>query len=108
VQPNDILRFLQALDAELTKHAKAGERLDRHLLAQSALILHYGLGLGTPGEVRCVHSSFRAPPWPNDMLPCGHFLRKEALSERSGTPSRGLCVCRGAMQSINPSACRGL
>jgi Nucleotidyltransferase of unknown function (DUF6036) len=47
VQPNDILRFLQAVDAELTKHAKAGERLDLHLLGRSALILHYGLGLGT-------------------------------------------------------------
>jgi hypothetical protein len=47
VQPNDILRFLQAVDAELTKHAKAGERLDLHLLGRSALILRYGLGLGT-------------------------------------------------------------
>jgi hypothetical protein len=39
------------VDAELTKHARAGERLDLHLLGRSALILHYGLAntMARPG-----------------------------------------------------------
>jgi hypothetical protein len=47
MQPNDILRFLQAVDAALAEHARPGERLDLYLLGRSALILHYGLDLGT-------------------------------------------------------------
>jgi len=42
-----VLEFLEALDAELAKHAREGERLDLYLLGRAALIVRYGLGLAT-------------------------------------------------------------
>lgn len=44
---DEILRFLQAIDAELVEHAGEGERLDLYLIGRSALILRYGLNIGT-------------------------------------------------------------
>ncbi len=44
---SEIVRFLQAIDEELAKHAKEGERLDLYLLGRSALIVRYGLSLAT-------------------------------------------------------------
>src|SRR5437762_5383047 len=44
---NEVVRFLQAIDGELAKYAKEGERLDLHLLGRSALIVRYGLSLAT-------------------------------------------------------------
>lgn len=43
----EILAFLEAIDAELTDHADAGVALDLHLIGRSALILGYGLRLAT-------------------------------------------------------------
>jgi hypothetical protein len=47
MQKNQILEFLGALDAALTPFAASGNRLDLHLIGRSALILRYGLALGT-------------------------------------------------------------
>jgi hypothetical protein len=44
---NDVVRFLEAIDAELAGHATPGERLDLYLLGRSALIVRYGLTLAT-------------------------------------------------------------
>ena len=44
---SEIIRFLEAIDAELAKHAREGERLDLHLLGRSAMIVRYGLSLAT-------------------------------------------------------------
>lgn len=44
---DEILRFLEAIDAELVDHAKEGERLDLYLIGRSALIFRYGLNIGT-------------------------------------------------------------
>lgn len=51
---NAILRFLEAVDAALVEHAEEGERLDLHLIGRSALILRYGLNIGTR-DVDIVH-----------------------------------------------------
>jgi hypothetical protein len=51
---DEILGFLEAIDAELVKHAKEGERLDLYLIGRSALILRYGLNLATK-DVDIVH-----------------------------------------------------
>jgi hypothetical protein len=42
-----MLAFFQALDDELVKHAKPGQRLELFHIGRSALILHYNLALGT-------------------------------------------------------------
>ena len=47
MQRDEVLAFLKAVDAELVKHAKPGQRLDMHLIGRSALIVRYGLNLGT-------------------------------------------------------------
>lgn len=47
MEKTEIVRFLQAIDAELAKYANAGERLDLYLLGRSALIVRYGLSLAT-------------------------------------------------------------
>ena len=44
---NEILRFFNELDATLAKIANPGERLNLFHIGRSALILHYGLTLGT-------------------------------------------------------------
>lgn len=49
MEKNEIVRFLEAIDAELVPFAGPGERLDLHLLGRAALILRYGLGLATKG-----------------------------------------------------------
>lgn len=51
---DEILDFLQAIDAELLKHAKEQETLDLYLIGRSALILRYGLNLATR-DVDIVH-----------------------------------------------------
>jgi hypothetical protein len=51
---DEILRFLEAIDAELVEHAREGERLDLYLIGRSALILRYGLNIGTK-DVDIVH-----------------------------------------------------
>lgn len=51
---DEILGFLEAIDAELVGHAKEGERLDLYLIGRSALILRYGLNIGTK-DVDIVH-----------------------------------------------------
>jgi hypothetical protein len=51
---NEILRFLEAVDVELIRHAVEGERLDFYLIGRSALILRYGLNIGTK-DVDIVH-----------------------------------------------------
>jgi hypothetical protein len=60
---NDIVRFLEAIDAELVPHAAPGERMDLYLLGRSALIVRYGLGLATKdvdmvwqGEISVLHT----------------------------------------------------
>ncbi|MDQ2623043.1 MAG: DUF6036 family nucleotidyltransferase [Actinomycetota bacterium] len=50
----EILRFLEAVDAALVVHAEEGERLDLHLIGRSALILRYGLSIGTR-DIDIVH-----------------------------------------------------
>lgn len=47
VAVEDVLAFLGAVDAELARHAGAGETLDLYLLGRSALILGYGVQLMT-------------------------------------------------------------
>jgi hypothetical protein len=44
---NGLLRFLEAIDAELVKHAHKDERLDLYLLGRSSLIVRFGLNLAT-------------------------------------------------------------
>ncbi|HYT88689.1 MAG TPA: DUF6036 family nucleotidyltransferase [Gemmataceae bacterium] len=44
---SEIVRFLEAIDEELAKHARKGERLDLYLVGRAALILRYGLALAT-------------------------------------------------------------
>ncbi len=44
---SEIIQFLQALDEELSRHAREGERLVLHLIGRSALIVRYGLSLAT-------------------------------------------------------------
>jgi hypothetical protein len=44
---SEIERFLHAIDDELERFARPGERLDLYLLGRSALILRYGLALAT-------------------------------------------------------------
>lgn len=56
--PDQILRFLETVDAALVEHAKEGERLDPHLIGRSALILRYGLNIGTR-DVDVVHINGR-------------------------------------------------
>jgi Nucleotidyltransferase of unknown function (DUF6036) len=51
---DEILGFLEAIDAELVKHAKEGETVDLYLIGRSALILRYGLNLSTK-DVDIVH-----------------------------------------------------
>jgi hypothetical protein len=51
---DEILRFLEAIDAELVEHAGEGERLDLYLIGRSALILRYELNIGTK-DVDIVH-----------------------------------------------------
>src|SRR4051812_30888059 len=51
---DEILGFLEAIDAELVKHAKEGERLDLYLIGRAVLILRYGLTLATK-DVDIVH-----------------------------------------------------
>lgn len=52
--PDEIIRFLEAVDAELENRAAEGERLDLYLIGRSALILRYGLNVGTR-DVDVVH-----------------------------------------------------
>jgi hypothetical protein len=47
VAVDELVAFLGAVDAELVRHAGAGETLDLHLLGRSALILGYGVRLMT-------------------------------------------------------------
>ena len=47
---DEILAFLEAIDAELVTHAGEGERLDFYLIGRSALILRYGLNIGDEGR----------------------------------------------------------
>jgi len=54
MEPNKILRFLEGVDAALVEYAEEGERLDLHLIGRSALILRYGLNIGTR-DVDIVH-----------------------------------------------------
>jgi Nucleotidyltransferase of unknown function (DUF6036) len=54
MKDSEILDFLRAIDSEMAKHAKGGERLVLHLIGRSALILRYGLDLGTK-DVDIVH-----------------------------------------------------
>lgn len=51
---NEILDFLKAIDSEMAQHAKEGETLELNLIGRSALILRYGLDLGTK-DVDIVH-----------------------------------------------------
>ena len=44
---NEIVRFLQAIDEELAREAKEGERLELYLLGRASLILRYGVSLAT-------------------------------------------------------------
>jgi hypothetical protein len=50
---DEILGFLEAVDAELVKHAKEGETVALYLIGRSALILRYGLNLATKTSSRC-------------------------------------------------------
>src|SRR5438270_7954922 len=47
MEKSQIVQFLEAVDAELAKHARQGERLELHLLGRAALIVRYGLSLAT-------------------------------------------------------------
>ena len=42
-----IVDFLKAIDTELTRHAKEGQRLDLYLIGRASLIVRYGLTLST-------------------------------------------------------------
>jgi hypothetical protein len=51
---NGILEFLEALDAELAKHAQERQWLDLYLLGRASLIVRYGLTLATKdADVTC-------------------------------------------------------
>ena len=54
MKDREILDFLKAIDAEMVHHAKEGETLVLHLIGRSAMILRYGLDLGTK-DVDIVH-----------------------------------------------------
>jgi len=47
VAAEDLFAFLEAVGAELARHAVGSETLDLHLLGRSALILGYGVRLMT-------------------------------------------------------------
>jgi len=47
MERSQIVQFLEAVDVELEKHAREGERLDLYLLGRAALIVRYGLNLAT-------------------------------------------------------------
>jgi hypothetical protein len=47
MEKSQIVRFLEAVDAELANHAKEGERLDFYLIGRSAMIVRYGLQMAT-------------------------------------------------------------
>ncbi len=51
---DEIVQFLQAIDAELALHITHGERLDLYLIGRSAPILRYGLDLATR-DIDIVH-----------------------------------------------------
>jgi hypothetical protein len=51
---DEILGFLEAIDAELALHAGEGETIDLYLIGRSALIVRYGLDLATK-DVDIVH-----------------------------------------------------
>jgi len=51
---DEIVQFLQAIDAELALHVAHGERLDLYLIGRSAPILRYGLDLATR-DIDIVH-----------------------------------------------------
>jgi hypothetical protein len=47
MEKSEIEQFLHAIDDELAKSTRAGERLDLYLLGRAALILRFGLSLAT-------------------------------------------------------------
>ena len=47
METSQIVQFLEAVDAELVKYAREGERLDLYLLGRAAMIVRYGLNLAT-------------------------------------------------------------
>jgi Nucleotidyltransferase of unknown function (DUF6036) len=51
---DEILAFLQAIDAELVSHAPRGETVDLYLIGRSALIVRFDLNLATR-DVDIVH-----------------------------------------------------
>lgn len=51
---DEIIRFLEAVDAELVDRVEEGERLDLYLIGRAAVILRYGLNVGTK-DVDIVH-----------------------------------------------------
>jgi hypothetical protein len=47
MRPDDIIRFLEAIDTELELQTAAGQKLDLCLIGRSALIVRFGLDLAT-------------------------------------------------------------
>jgi hypothetical protein len=63
MEKSEIVRFLEAIDADLAPYASQGERMDLYLLGRSALIVRYGLGMSTKdvdtvwhGETSILHT----------------------------------------------------
>jgi hypothetical protein len=54
MERDEIINFLEAIDAELANHAEEGDMLDLYLIGRSALVLRYGLNLATK-DVDIVH-----------------------------------------------------
>jgi hypothetical protein len=51
---DEVLAFLEAIDAELLRHAREGQTVDLYLIGRSALIVRFGLDLATR-DVDIVH-----------------------------------------------------
>src|SRR6266702_1733058 len=47
METSQIVQFLEAVDVELVKHTREGERLDLYLLGRDALLVRYGLSMET-------------------------------------------------------------
>ncbi len=76
---DEIIRFLEAVDAELAGRAGEGERLDLYLIGRAALILRYGLNVGTRDvDIVHVHGSRL------ELAAVEAFGRGSANSERFG------------------------
>ena len=76
---DEILGFLEAVDAELSQHVRDGETVNLYLIGRSALILRFDLNLATR-DVDIVHFHGSEP----ERIAVEHFGKGTANAERLG------------------------